>query len=87
MCVGPCSIPMETTHNYPSDSSKKLMGKKPSASKYRALLAQIRGLYVCTFVRYYLMAHNSEYFMQNRGKSRTQTCLNFFKKKTFIAPY
>lgn len=41
MCVGPCLIPVETTHKYPSDSSNQLMEgkkKKPTVSMYRFFL-------------------------------------------------
>ena len=44
--VGPCSPLMETTQNYPSDSSSQLMGEKSTVSIYKILLAQTGELYV-----------------------------------------
>lgn len=74
MSVGPYSILMETTHNYSSGSSNQLMEK---ISGYKVLLAQTRELYVCTLLRYCLMAHNHEHFMRT-GKKRSKSTSIFF---------
>lgn len=70
--VGPCSIPVETTHNYSSDSSNQLM-RKSLLFQFTVLLAQTRELYGFSFVRYCLRLTTVSILCGKEEKGRSKS--------------